>query len=471
MTIFAPVVRLGLQEPRVSSVPASATSAGPDVVEYASSIGITLDPWQRLALDAALGESGRLWTAFEVAVIVSRQNGKGGILEARELAGIELFGERLILHSAHEMKTCEEALLRMEQIIEGSPDLDRAVSKIIRANGKEAIYFKSGARIKYVARSKGSGRGFSGDLVILDEAMLLPAQSMAALVPTLSARPNPQVWYTGSAALPESDHLHRLRRRALAGGDTSLAYLEWSVTDSGEVDLDDVDGWYQSNPALGIRITEDHIRKERATLDDESFGRERLGVWDPELGSSSVITDAMWTPLVDRESQPVGVVCMAVDVTPDRTSGSVGVAGRRSDGLTHVEVIENLPGTGWITARVVDLVAKYGCSVTVDPRSPAGGLMQELRDAGVTVDEIGSQTLAQACGAFFDAVNQGRLRHIAQPPLTRAVLAARKRPLGDAWAWARKDATDVSPLVAVTLARFALGEREEPLTVPEVVSL
>jgi hypothetical protein len=65
-----------------------------------------LDPWQRFVLDRALGESkdGK-WSAFEVGLVVPRQNGKGSILEARELAGLFLFDERLILHSAHEFET------------------------------------------------------------------------------------------------------------------------------------------------------------------------------------------------------------------------------------------------------------------------------------------------------------------------------------------------------------------------------
>ena len=54
-----------------------------------------------------------------------------------------------------------------------------------------------------------------------------------------------------------------------------------------------------------------------------------------------------------------------------------------------------------------------------------------------------------------DAVAEGRIRHLGQPMLTTAVAAARKRPLGDAFGWRRFDNTDISPLVAVTLAWHA----------------
>jgi hypothetical protein len=76
----------------------------------------------------------------------------------------------------------------------------------------------------------------------------------------------------------------------------------------------------------------------------------------------------------------------------------------------------------------------------------------------------------------------GRLRHIDQTPLTAAVQGARKRPLLDAWAWNRKDATtDITPLVAVTLAmhghaqtvasRAAAGEpSDRPGLIPGAVT-
>jgi phage terminase large subunit-like protein len=46
--------------------------------------GLELDPWQQFVIHNALGErpDGK-WAAFEVGVEVPRQNGKGGLLEAR----------------------------------------------------------------------------------------------------------------------------------------------------------------------------------------------------------------------------------------------------------------------------------------------------------------------------------------------------------------------------------------------------
>jgi phage terminase large subunit-like protein len=153
----------------------SSASTGEEAVELAAMAGLEMDPWQQFVFANALGErpDGK-WAAFEVGVEVPRQNGKGGILEARELAGLFLLGERLIIHSAHEFATASEALERMDQILEGCPDLSRRVRVIKRSHGEEGVYLKNGQRLRYKTRTKGGGRGFSADCVILDEAMVIP---------------------------------------------------------------------------------------------------------------------------------------------------------------------------------------------------------------------------------------------------------------------------------------------------------
>jgi hypothetical protein len=101
---------MGVQVPRLWSVPRSVGSRGREAVEFAASVGLILDPWQAFVLEQGLGvgEDGK-WSAFEIGLCVPRQNGKGGVIEALELAGLFLFGERLIIHSAHEFATSLEA--------------------------------------------------------------------------------------------------------------------------------------------------------------------------------------------------------------------------------------------------------------------------------------------------------------------------------------------------------------------------
>lgn len=432
--------------------------------------GLDLDPWQRFVLEHALGErpDGK-WAAFEVGVEVPRQNGKGGLLEARELAGLFLLEERLIIHSAHEFATAEEALERMAALLEGCPDLWQHVKAVKRSHGQEGIYLKSGQRLRYKTRTKGGGRGFTADCVILDEAMIVPETFRGALMPTLSSRPNPQLWYTGSAV--DQDHMDHglvfasVRARARKGEDPSLAYFGWSPDferpeDITPGDAQDPEVWAQANPALGIRISVEHVAKEQRSMDARTFAVERLGVgdWpDPDAPVGQVLDPALWAKLKDDASRPLDPVSFAFDVRPDRGGGTIAVAGLRDDDLAHVEVVDRRDGTSWMLDRIVGLVADHAPrEVVCDAASPAMSLVAKLEARGIEVRTVNASEHAQACGLFFDAVTDGTLRHLGTDELKSAVRGAAKRQLGDAWAWSRRAShVDISPLVAATLAHWS----------------
>ena len=466
---------MGSQDPTHLLVPEAADNSADEAIALAASVGLVLDPWQQLALRASLGErADGSWAAFEFGLEVARQNGKGAIIEARELAGLFLFGEQMILHSAHDFKTCSEAFRRLMTWIDGSPDLSSRVKKVATANGKESIELHSGARIRFVARSKGSGRGFTGDLIVLDEAMILSRDAVAAMMPTLAARPNPQIWYTGSAPFAESEVWHSLRRRALESIDLDdpgrLAWCGWEA--DADADPSDRQVWADTNPSLGIRITWDYLEAEFAALDRESFLRERLSVAQPELVSARMIDADLWGQGLDARSVPDGDLVLGVDVAPGSVSGAVGVAGVRGDGFRHVEVVDSREGTAWIVDLVAEVVElnRDVVRVVLDPRSPAGGLLGQLKAAvSVPVVEVSSGQHGRAVSAFLQHVAAGAVRHLGQSSLDSAVAAARPRKLGDAEAFSRSSSSEsIAPLVAVTLA---LGSVEEALSDAATVPL
>ena len=455
---------LGAQRPRVCSIPDSSSSSGEEAVELARMAGLFLDPWQEFVLSSALGNrADGKWSAFEVGLVVSRQNGKGSILEARELAGLFVLRERFIIHSAHQFDTSLEAFRRLLTLIEETPDLEQEVKRVSKSHGEEGIELKTGQRIRFRTRTKGGGRGFTADCLILDEAMILSEESHAALMPTLSARPNPQVWYTGSA-VDQMVHEHgvvlsRVRERGLAGNDPGLAYFEWSPdADIGQAPdlVEDERVWAEANPGLGIRITTEHVAREQRSMDPRTFAVERLGIgdWPSVDGSGGVIAPEVWDSLADFTSEAVGPVCFAFDVSPDRSSAAICAAGRRPDGLHHIEVIKHERGTGWVPGMVAKLVQKHpSISVVCDARGPAGSLIGEIELHGVVVKPLNASEHTQGCGLIFDAVQERTLRHLGTPELAAAVRGAVKRPLVDAWAWSRKSSNvDISPLVGCTLA-------------------
>ncbi|MEU5077094.1 terminase [Streptomyces asoensis] len=490
----------GWQKPPIEVAPPSASTAGQEAIDLARLAGLHLDPWQQHVLRVGMGEQpDGSWSSFEVAVNVPRQNGKGGIIEARELWGLFIGGEELILHSAHEFKTAKAAFKRVERLIRQTPDLDKRVKTYRQTVGEEGIELHSGQLLRFIARSKGSGRGFTGHCNILDEDMILGDNEMDALLPTMAAVEDPQIWYLGSAGIGAlSVQLGRLRKRALAAievarPDPSLAYFEWSVDPHVKEcpkdctvhdDVESDEAVLKSNPGVGYRLTLEKVAKERATLSKEGYARERLGVgeYPSEEGDAwAVIGKDVWEALADEESQPGDPVSFAIDVTPERSHASICVAGRCGDGV-HVEVIDNRPGTGWVAARIRELADRHGprC-VVMDPGSPAGSLIAEVTealkvdpDAPVGEDEepllvvpvvaMKTRDVVQSVGQFFDAVAAARISHLDQAPLSTALAGARKRDLGEAWAWARKGVgVDITPLVGVTQARWGLFvEIEEP---------
>jgi hypothetical protein len=475
--------------PRVCNVPPAVSSAGHEAVELARSAGLVLDPWQADALVDALGErpDGK-WSAFEVAVIVARQNGKGAILEARELAGLFLLGEMLILHSAHEYKTAMEAFRRILSLIEGAPDLSREVRKVVNTNGEEGIELRSGARLRFMARSKGSGRGFSADLVIWDEAYALTSAQVEAQLPTLSARPNPQVWYTSSPPLDAltGEVLIRVHERGLAG-DPSLCYLDWGAQRG--VDLDDRKVWKTTNPAYGLRISEETIARERAALSDEGFSRERLCIWPPSLAEQWMfIPERAWNDACDPQSRRSGEIAIAIEMSLNRQWVSIHVAGKRADGLYHVEVAVSEQGSGWLVQKIVEMRDRLKpCAIVVAGNSPAAAHVPHLEVAlklpigSVLVEKVevmSAVDVQQACGGLYDGIagpeEVGRpsprtVRHRGQGVLTTAIAGAVTRKTGNTQTWDPHAAVvDISPAMGVAAALWAYrqyGERPDKFVI------
>lgn len=480
---------LGEQRPRVCLVPdGDHWETARVAIEVCALAGLELDDWQQWFLSASLVEldDGR-WAAGECGLVVPRQNGKGSVEEGRELTGLfAIDEERLIIHSAHEQATSSEHQRRLLDLIESVPEFDQKVLRAPRGKGMEAIELRDGSRILFKTRTGGGGRGLTGDLVVFDEAMILPETAVGALGPTMAARSmfgNPQLWYAGSSvdqrnAAHDGVVLSRVRSRALRGA-ARLLYAEWSAEgdDPSKVEegvRSDPRVWAQANPGMGIRISQAHIDTEcTGLLGVRTFVVERLGVgdWpDPEEGGAQIIADADWDALEDQDSCRAGGVCFCFDVSPDRRNASVAVAGHREDGLRHAEITRSDAGTAWVVPYLQGLSERHDDAVFVcDDRGPAASLIPDLLNAGVDVQTFNATEHARACGAFVDAVAEREFRHLGDPKLKAALKGAGQRPLGDAWAWSRKSSSvDISPLVAVTLALWGVESYVEDGLVMEV---
>lgn len=468
----------GHQEPRVFLAPEFKSSAGQEAAECAAIAGLHLDPWQKFVLHHALGEDGNgKWTSFRVGVCVPRQNGKGAIIEALELAWLFLFEDELIIHSAHRYDTSMNAFARLRALVRNTPEFHSRVRRYAGTHGMEGIELKDGRSIQFRTRSKDAGRGFTGDKIILDEAMSLKSKTMADLVPTLSTRPDAQLWFLGSAVdqvvHPDGVEFAKVREDGISGAER-LAYFEWSYDarnpdDINELEAADSGNWLESNPSLGIRISEEYVQDERRTLGMREFVVERMGVGDwprTDGGVDSPIDIDAFDSLEDLASVAEDPVWFAFDVSPDRARASISAAGRRPEGGYHMEVVASDRGTGWVAEEAARLKADHKpAGFLCDGVGPAMSLLPDFERLGVSVEVLNTTDHTQACAFLFDQVEQRTLRHLGQESLRAAVRGAARRPLEDRWAWSRKNsAVDITPLVSSTLALWGAARGSgEPL--------
>jgi hypothetical protein len=250
--------------------------------------------------------------------------------------------------------------------------------------------------------------------------------------------------------------LHRVRSRGHAGGDPGLYFAEWACT--ADDDPADPESWSKANPSLGMLIEPDRIATAQRSLEPAEFAREHLGVPEPLEGdfASGPIDIEHWQSLTDGESITVSDERLALDVTPDRSFATIGIAGKRADGLDHVGVRHREPGYGWIVARAKQLCDGHGCPLVVVKGSPAEPFVADLELAGVPVDVMSVHDYALACQRFVDAVNamEPPIRHRGNPDHVAAIAAAQVKPVGDGgFVFSRRSSSaDLTPLTSAAVA-------------------
>lgn len=455
-------------------------SLGALAVSLAASYGLAADDWQAdpVCCIFARRKDGR-WAGATTKISVPRQNGKNGILEIVELFGMVVLGLKF-LHTAHEVKTARKAFRRIASFFENErqyPELYRLTKEIRKTNGQEAIVLHAadcpemgygntdcgcagGGSVEFIARSSGSGRGFTVDVLVCDEDQDLTDDELAALLPTISAAPskNPMVILTGTPPDPDKQDAakgevaRRVRRDAINGTDPNLVCFDWGVPDGPLPDIDDRELWAQTNPAMGTRLNIAEAERERKMMSPEKFARERLGWWgDPKTKRQGVVSITAWADLKVTAPEPTKAA-LVVDVSPNLDWSAISLASAGPDGKTLM-LVRHSAGTAGVAAKVISLSKSLDLiDVALTPNAQI--FAAALTKAKVEHHLLTNGEVGRGCTSFQEGVRQATLGHVGQPELDAAVGNARTRYVGDTQHWDQRDrAIDMTPLVSASCAQ------------------
>lgn len=491
---------------------------GPAVAKVMTQLGFPPMPHQRYSLDVALEVDPvtKVFAYRDVGRSIPRQQGKTQELLGVMVHRLRAWPKQNVRYTA---QTRIAALERLEDEFEPTLAAAKLVGKyrFRKKTGSEAlIWLKTMSKLGITPNTEKAGHGPPLDLGMMDEAFALEDDRVEqAMRPAMFTRPMGQLWWASAGGTEEKaiwlnkkrefgreviEELWRLIREQ--GGISALTqvtpwptqcYVEFYAPD--HLDRNDPATWFTCMPALcpgPSPCTCDPERKWKHTATVATILADRAsGMEDAEFDRAYLnrtrrktpppdpnVPAAEWPGRVDVESRCGPDLAFAIDVTPSRTHAAIGVYSLREDGMGHVELVDQRRGTDWIVPALLRLRALWNpVAICVDSVGPAASLIAELDKAGIKMPEdpaepkrgdliiAGTRDVARGCGQFADAVRQDRLVHIDQAQLNTAMAGARTRPLSDSWAWARRTGTsDISPLVAISLARWAFEERVELVT-------
>lgn len=445
---------MGSQEPSVRIAPNYTKTDGGDAQRILRAGGIDLDPWQAGVMDdwMSRSEAGR-WSCPTCGGSVPRQNGKTLLIEGRASSGMLLYNEQVI-YTAHLQKTATETFEEIASFFE-APALKKYVRDIKTALGREQIILKSGARIKFLARTRNGGRGQHGDLLIFDEAQELDSDQQASFLPAISASLNPQTIYVGTPPDPNAvgTVFRGLREKAKKSKKTS--WFEFSVDEIG--DISDQSRWADTNPALGRRILLSTIEGEFEQMDEDTFARERLGWWSPVAVEKTdyAIDKAAWAKCESKAEKPEGKTAFGVKFTADGSEVALCGAVCPQNGPARITLLDRRStayGIQWLADWLNARYENASC-VVIDGRNGVDLLVERIRGTWKHKASVVRPSVKEVLSAVSTLTNEISEQTVTwytkQDALRDSALSSTKRPIGGGWGFGGPDS---APIEAAALA-------------------
>lgn len=373
----------------------------------------------------------------------------------------------VVIYTAHLQKTATEAFEEVASFFDND-NIRKYVKDVKAAIGREQIILKSGAKIKFLARTRNGGRGQHGDLLIFDEAQELSVDSQASFIPALSASLNPQSLYLGTPPDPNADGtvFRGIRDKAIAGETKTTSWFEFSVPEIG--DVNDKARWAATNPALGRRIMLSTIEGECEQMPADTFARERLGWWTPKAEEriDYAIDRKAWEHCKSKDPKPNGKTAYGVKFSLDGSMVALAGAVIPDHGPSRISLIEyksTSQGIRWLSDWLNQRYGKASC-VVIDGRNGVDVLTERIAPTWRIKGSIIRPTARDAVAAADTLTNALNERSVTwyhqQEALNDSAITSIKRPIGAGYGIGGDNS---APIEAAALALWgAINSKRNP---------
>lgn len=434
-------MRMGEKLPSFTNVESKLSTIGQEAIDLYKSTTQALLEWQEIQIRniMAVNPDG-LWTHMVYGLCVSRRNGKGEILAAREFDGIVNLGEK-ICHTAHRTTTSHDAFNRLYTLLKKAGYEEHSRKQKVmpersffasKQYGLEHIEISGGGIIDFRTRTNNGGLGEGFDLLVIDEAQEYTSKQESALIYTVSASKNPQTIMVGTppTVISGGDVFVRLRENVIAGKAPDTGWAEWSIDEQTD-NVDDVELWYKYNPSLGTILSERNIRGELAG-DALDFNIQRLGLWI-SYNQKSAISESEWTELkCPKKPKLEDKLFLGIKYGRDGANVAMSIAARTSDGKIFVETIDCVSvraGNKWMFDYFKNPKVQ---KIVVDGASGQQILADQMKEEGFKIKPIlpAVREVVLANTMFEQDLYAKKITHSGQESLTQVVSNCEKRAIG-----------------------------------------
>lgn len=452
--------RIGRQFPTQSLVlPYTETRGGEAILLYDQSTRKTMEWQQALLYDIMAVDDEGLWKHIKFGWSIPRRNGKSEVAIARAIWGL-LHGEA-VLYTAHLVNTSTASFIKIVRILGEMGYVENDDIKVNRQKGGERIELLKGdcGYVNFRTRTGTGGLGEGYDTLLIDEAQEYTSDQETALQYTVTDSRNPQTLMFGTppTAVSKGTVFQKYRKNVLTGNTSDNGWAEWSVTKLSKVD--DVDIWYETNPSLGLILSERSVRGENRE-DEVDYNIQRLGLW-LTYNQKSAISREEWRSIIAEHPQlrTPPQIFLGVKYAKGTSNVSLAVAARLSDGTIFVEAIDcrsSRDGNTWIIPYMKNPHVR---GVVIDGANGQTILAEDMKQAGIKLKPVLPKVseIIEANSMFETAVLSGNLRHSDQPSLEQVAANCEHRAIGNNGGFGYVsilEGADVSLLDAALLAHW-----------------